>query len=36
MYIYRTLTPEQKAELVQQRLSRGYPPALRNLPIPTY
>lgn len=26
MYIYRKLTPEQKAELVQQRLSRGYPP----------
>jgi putative transposase len=26
MYEYRQLTPEQKAEVVRQRLSRGYPP----------
>ncbi len=26
MYEYRTLTPEQRAELVRQRLSKGYPP----------
>jgi len=26
MYEYRKLTPEEKAELVKQRLSRGYPP----------
>ncbi|RUT09159.1 hypothetical protein DSM106972_012120 [Dulcicalothrix desertica PCC 7102] len=26
MYIYRKLTPQEKAELVQLRLSRGYPP----------
>ncbi|MDB9375255.1 transposase [Nodularia sphaerocarpa] len=26
MYKYRKLTPEQKAELVEYRLSRGYPP----------
>jgi putative transposase len=26
MYKYRKLTPEQKAELVKYRLSRGYPP----------
>ncbi|WP_238360788.1 transposase [Iningainema tapete] len=26
MYEYRKLTPEQKAELVKHRLSRGYPP----------
>lgn len=26
MYEYRKLTPEQKAELVQYRLRRGYPP----------
>ncbi|MEQ9483585.1 REP-associated tyrosine transposase [Coleofasciculus sp. F4-SAH-05] len=26
MYEYRRLTPTQRAELVQQRLSRGYPP----------
>ncbi|MDZ8024997.1 MAG: transposase [Nostoc sp. DedQUE01] len=26
MYKYHKLTPEQKAELVEQRLSRGYPP----------
>ncbi|HEY9851663.1 MAG TPA: transposase [Leptolyngbyaceae cyanobacterium] len=26
MYEYRKLTPEQKAELVQQRLANGYPP----------
>lgn len=26
MYEYRKLTPEQKAELVQKRLSCGYPP----------
>jgi putative transposase len=26
MYEYRKLTPEQRAELVRQRLARGYPP----------
>ncbi|MFB2894955.1 transposase [Aerosakkonemataceae cyanobacterium BLCC-F50] len=26
MYEYRKLTPEQKAELVEQRLKRGFPP----------
>jgi putative transposase len=26
MYEYRTLTPEQRAELVRQRLAKGYPP----------
>ena len=26
MYEYRKLTPEQRAELVRQRLKRGYPP----------
>ncbi len=26
MYEYRTLTPEQRAQLVQERLARGYPP----------
>lgn len=25
MYVYRNLTPEQRAELVQERLARGYP-----------
>jgi len=26
MYTYRKLTPKQRAELVQQRLAKGYPP----------
>ncbi|BAZ11308.1 hypothetical protein NIES4071_31340 [Calothrix sp. NIES-4071] len=26
MYIYRKLTPEQRAEVVRKRVSRGYPP----------
>ena len=26
MYVYQTLTPEERAQLVQERLARGYPP----------
>ncbi len=33
MYEYRHLTPEQRAELVQQRLARGYPPHSPPHPI---
>lgn len=33
MYQYRQLTPEQRAELVQQRLARGYPPHSPPHPI---
>jgi putative transposase len=33
MYEYRQLTPEQRAELVQQRLSYGYPPHSPPHPI---
>ncbi|MGJ5673459.1 MAG: transposase [Nostochopsis sp.] len=33
MYEYRKLTPEQKAELVKDRLSRGYPPHAPPHPV---
>lgn len=33
MYEYRKLTPEQRAEVVQQRLARGYPPHSPPHPI---
>ena len=33
MYEYRKLTPEQRAELVQQRLARGHPPHSPPHPI---
>jgi putative transposase len=33
MYEYRKLTPEQKAELVRQRLARGFPPHSPPHPI---
>jgi putative transposase len=33
MYEYRQLTPKQKAELVAQRLSRGYPPHAPPHPV---
>ncbi|TBR61941.1 transposase [Westiellopsis prolifica IICB1] len=33
MYEYRKLTPEQKAELVEYRLSRGYPPHAPPHPV---
>ncbi|RAM48518.1 MAG: transposase [Hapalosiphonaceae cyanobacterium JJU2] len=33
MYEYRKLTPEQKAELVEHRLSRGYPPHAPPHPV---
>ncbi len=33
MYEYRKLTPEQQAEVVQQRLARGYPPHSPPHPI---
>ncbi len=33
MYEYRHLTPTQRAELVQQRLAKGYPPHSPPHPI---
>jgi putative transposase len=33
MYEYRKLTPEQRAEVIQQRLARGYPPHSPPHPI---
>lgn len=33
MYEYRKLTPEQKAELVEQRLIKGYPPHAPPHPV---
>ncbi|MFB2771712.1 transposase [Pelatocladus sp. BLCC-F211] len=33
MYEYRKLTPEEKAELVEHRLSRGYPPHAPPHPV---
>lgn len=34
MYEYRKLSPEQKAEVVRQRLQKGYPPHSPPHPIP--